>query len=93
MRLNDKEVNELMDIGGQAVNAILWQGVVLLGADLRGEALGEKSLTSSLGQDSNGQSHVCELEGISEDVEVTGSKDECHDGDISDSRSSWVLPG
>ena len=81
-----------MDIGGKTVNAIFWQSIILLGANLRGEPLGEESLSCSLSQDRNGQSHICKLEGISEDVEVTGSKNEGHNGDIGNSRSSWVFP-
>ena len=38
LRLNNEEVDELMDIRGQTINAVLWQSVILSGADLGGEA-------------------------------------------------------
>lgn len=90
--LDHKKVNELMNIRGEAINAILWQSVVLLRANLRGETLGEERLSCSLGQDGHSQSHVCKLKSISQDIEVTSSKNEGNNGDIGDSRGSWVLP-
>lgn len=38
LRLDDEEVDKLVNIADQGVESILGQGVVFLGAELRGEA-------------------------------------------------------
>lgn len=92
LRLNDKEVNELVDIAKHRVKSLLGHGVVLAWADLGGEARREQGLASDLGQDGNTQSHPCELEPISEDVHVSSSEDEEDGGEVRNSRGTWVIP-
>jgi len=92
LRLDNKEVNELVNITQDGIEALLGKSIVLSWANLGDESVGEQSLSSGLRNNGDSQGHVCKLEGISQDVEVPGSEDEEDDRSIGDSGCSGVVP-
>lgn len=81
-----------MNITNERIDGLLGNGIVLSWADLCGQTIGEDHLSSCLGQNSNEKDHVCSLEGISKNIEITGNENEDDRGCICDSRGSRVLP-
>jgi hypothetical protein len=65
-----------VDIAQDGIEALLRKSIVLLWTNLRDKSMGEQSLSSGLSNNSDSQSQVCKLEGISEDIKVSGSEDE-----------------
>ena len=53
LRLNNKEVNQLVEVSGEAINALLAKSIVFLWADLRSKALVEQSLSCHFGENRN----------------------------------------
>lgn len=86
--LDDKEVNQLMNIADEDVEGLARNGVVATGPELTGYASVHNSLSSGLGGDGDAQDHPCELEAPSDHVQVPNREDEGDDGDIGDRRSA-----
>jgi hypothetical protein len=81
-----------VDITESGVQGLPWQSVVLAWANLRSKALGEDGLASKLSQHGDTKNHPGELEGISEDIEVTSGEDEGDGSEVGDTGRAWVLP-
>jgi len=54
--------------------------------------VGEQSLSRSLSQNRDKESQICDLECISEDIEVSGCEDEEDNRSVCDAGSSGVIP-
>lgn len=92
LRLNNEEVNKLMNITSERIKSLLGNSVVLLWANLGSQALTEESLSSNFGSNSYPKCHPCKLEAISEDVEVSGSEDEEDGGEEGNAGGAGVIP-
>jgi len=90
--LDNEKVDELVDVTNHRVQSLPRYCVVFSGTDSRGKANRQDSLATSFCQDSETKHHIGDLEGISDDVEVSSSEDECDDKTIGNCRGSWVLP-
>lgn len=90
--LDDEEVDELVEIARHGVERVLGQDVVLLRADLRDEAGVEEGLADDLSQDGHAESPPGDLQGVAQEVEVSGGEDEDDDGDVGDGGDARVLP-
>lgn len=90
--LNDKEVDELVDIANQSIEGLARNGVVLARSQLASQTVAKDSLAGNLGEDGDTQGHPGELEGISDNIEVSNRKDERDDSGISDTRGTGVVP-
>lgn len=62
LSLNDKEVDELVDISDQSVEGLAGDGVVLARTQLAGQTVAKDGLTGDLSEDGDAQSHPGELE-------------------------------
>lgn len=91
--LDNKEVDQFMDITNHGIQRVLGNREVFSWTELGGQASGENSLAGEFGQDSDTKSNPGELEEVSEDVQVSCSKDEDNDRSVCKSGSSWVVPG
>jgi hypothetical protein len=92
LRLNDEEVDELMNITNRVVNGLPRQDVVFSWANLRCKTLLEEHLARNFSRHRDTERHPGELEGISEQVQVSASEDRADDSDVCDGRSTRVLP-
>lgn len=92
LSLNDEEVDELVDISDKRVEGLLGNGIVFLWADLGGEASREEGLSSNLSQHSDTQNHICKLEAVSENIEVSGGEDEEDGCEVGNAGGAGVLP-
>lgn len=81
-----------MNVTDHSVQGFPGNSVVLLWANLRSETSGENSLSGSFSENSNAENHVCCLEDVSDDIEVSCGEDKEDDRSISDPGGSWVLP-
>ena len=88
LRLDDEEVDELVDIAEERIQCLPGNSVVLSGAELGGEARVQQGLTRDLGGHSDTQDHPGELEAPSEHVQVPNQEDGADDGNIGDGGSS-----
>lgn len=92
LSLNDKEVDELVDISDQSVEGLAGDGVVLARTQLAGQTVAKDGLTGDLSEDGDAQSHPGELERVSEDIEVSDGEDEADDGGKGNARGTGVVP-
>ena len=92
MRLNNEEVDELVEIASERVKGFLGDGVVLSWADLGDNAGVQQELARGLSQNGNKKSDPGELKSIAQDIKVSGCEDEGDKCSISNSRSSGVVP-
>lgn len=92
LRLNDKEVDELMDIADESVECLLGESVVLSRTNLRGKSGAKGTPASNLGDSSHTERHPRSLEGVTQDVKVASGEDEDDGCDVGDARRTWVLP-
>lgn len=92
LRLNDKEVDQLVDVADNRIKSLFGDGVVLARTELGGKSSAQNGLSNNLGQNSHAQSHPCQPEGISEHVQVPGGEDEDDSRRKSDPSSAGVLP-
>lgn len=90
--LDNKEVDELMNISNIGVEGLLGHRVVSSRTELRGETVGEERLAQDLSQDSNTQSYPCQLEPVPQDVEIASSEDEEDGRDEGDGGGPRMLP-
>ncbi len=88
LALNDKEVDELVDVANHAIEGRSRDGVVAAGTHLRGQSVAENELTGSLGADGDGERHPRQLERPADDIEVSGGEDEGDDGGVGNSRGT-----
>ena len=65
LRLDNEEVDKLMNITDEGVKGLLGYCVVFSWANLRSEPVREQSLSSSLRKNSDTQCHPCEFERVS----------------------------
>lgn len=92
LRLDDEEVDKFVEVTGKRVKSLLWYGIVLSWANLGNKTAVEQSLSRCLRKNREEQSYVCSLERISQDIKVSGCKDEEDDGSVGNARGSWVVP-
>lgn len=88
LSLDDKEVDELVDIPNKNVKSLARDGVVAARSDLSGQTLVEDNLANNLSGNGHTKNHPRNLETPSEDVEVSSREDEGDDGEIGDSRGA-----
>jgi hypothetical protein len=92
LRFDDKEVDKLREIAGERIKGGLGYGKIFLGAELRSKTMRKNGLSSNFSQNGDAQSHPCELERISEDIEITCGKDEGDNRCICDTRGPGIVP-
>jgi len=92
LRLDNEEVEQLMEITSERVKSLLGNSVVFSWANLGDEAGTQESLSSTFNDDSDEKSHPCKLKSIAQDIEVSGCEDEEDDGSVGNTGSSWVVP-
>ncbi len=86
--LDDKEVEELVDVANQGVERLAMDGVVLAGPELGCEAVVKDELPSDLGGDGDAKDHPGELERPAQHIEVPNREDERDDRAIGDGRGA-----
>lgn len=92
LEFDDKKVYKLMNITNNRIQSRLGHREVPLGSELRRQALTKDKVAKNLSCNSNPQSHPCDFEGVSQNVEVPGSEDEedgCHKRNA---RGARVIP-
>ena len=72
MRLNDEEVDEFMNIADDSIEGLLGNGVIFARAELGSQAIVQDSLTGDLGENGDAQDHPGKLEGVADDIEISG---------------------
>lgn len=87
--LDDKEVDELMNIANQSIESLPRNGIVLSGTELSREAVVQDGLAGDLGSDGDTQDHPRELETPSDNIEVADGKDASNDDGIGDGRGTF----
>lgn len=92
MRLNDEEVDELLDIICQALERGLGDGKVLSGAELGGQTPSDSQLSSNLRGSRKTECHVGSLEDVSNEIQISGGEDEGNSDSEGDSGCARVLP-
>lgn len=92
LRLNDEEVDKLVDVRGEGIECRLGNGIILLWAKLRSKPGGQDWLSSNLSQHSHSQCHICNLECVSEDIEISGSEDKRDNGGEGNAGGSGIVP-
>ena len=92
LRLNDKEVGELLNVIGEALKRCLLDGEVLARSELGSESLADRELSSKFCSSRGTKGHPCSLEDVSEEVEVSSGKDEDDDGGKRQGSCAGVLP-
>lgn len=70
LRLDDEEVDELLEIIRHALERGLWNGEVLSWPKLGGEATSNGQLPRDLGSSSSTKNHVRSLEHVADQVQV-----------------------
>lgn len=75
MHLHDDEVHKLVDVPNKGVEGLSWNRVVLARAELGSQAIVQESLSGDLGEDGNTKDHPGQLQGIANDVKISGCKD------------------
>lgn len=92
LRLDNKEVDQLIQIPGHVIQRRLWHCVVPPRADLSRESRIEERASSCLCGNGNTKDHPCELQRVAEKVKITGGEDEGDGTGIRDSGGTGVLP-
>lgn len=92
LRLDDKEVDKLLDIIEQTLKRSLGDGEVLARTELGGKTTAECYLSSDFSGCGCTQCHVEEFKGVADDVEVTGGEDEEDGASKGDTGRARVLP-
>lgn len=93
LEFDDEEVDKLSQVGQNALNSLLRNGVQLLRSHLGGHALAQHNLASNLCRRSDAQHNVKGLQGISSDWDVAGHEDGEYDAGVADGGGARVLPG
>jgi hypothetical protein len=92
LSLDNKEVDELVNITDERVKSLFGDCVVFSGSELRGQTLAQEKLPTSLSQDGNPQSHPCQLECVSKNIKISSSEDEKDDGSVCNAGGTGILP-
>jgi hypothetical protein len=92
LRLDDKEVDELLHIVEHALKRSLGDGVVLTRAELRSQTAAECQLSCDFCSGGRTQSKVEELETVADDVKVSSGEDEDDGRTKGDTGRTRVLP-
>jgi hypothetical protein len=86
LRLDDEEVDELVDIANESIEGLPRNGVVLAGPELGRKAVVQERLPDDLGGDGDAEDHPGELKTPAQNVQIPNREDERHDGGIGDGR-------
>lgn len=78
-----------MGVADQGVKCLSGNGVVLAGSELGSKTVAKDGFSGNFSKDGNAQGHVCELEGVSNDVEVSSHEDGRDDRSVGDGGSSY----
>lgn len=92
LELNDEEVQELLNVTGDALEGLARDGVVLPRADLGGDALAEDEVADNLGGGGASENGESGLEQVALDRYVAEEKDGGDDGGEGDGGRARVLP-
>jgi hypothetical protein len=92
LRLNDEEVDELLNIVEQTLERGLGDGEVLTRPELGGKATAKCQLSSNLCSSGCTKCQVEELEGVADDVEVSRSEDEEDGSSKGNAGRARILP-
>ncbi|KAK5624318.1 hypothetical protein RRF57_000034 [Xylaria bambusicola] len=74
-----------MNIANRNINSFTRESVILVGSQLRCEAIAENGLSGNFDEHGKTQDHPCGLEQVSNDVEVSGGKDHGNDAGVGNS--------
>lgn len=88
LSLNDKEVDELVDIADHGVESLAGNSVVLAGADLGSQTAVQDRLAGNLGGHGDAEDHPGKLESPSENIKIPNREDKSDDSGIGDGRST-----
>ena len=92
LRLDDKEVDELLNIVKQALKRCLGDSEVLPWPELRSKTLSKSKLASNLCCSGGTKYDPGEFEDVADDIQVTGGEDENDSSSERDTGRPWVLP-
>jgi hypothetical protein len=90
LRLDDKEVEQLINITDPALDGFARYSVVLTRSNLGDKTLAQDELSSGFGGNGNTKGHPSKLETIAREVDITSGKNETDDRDKGDSRSTYL---
>ena len=82
LRLDDTEVDQLVDITEDDVESLAGNSVVAAGTKLAGESSVQNGLASNLSGDSDAKDHPGKLEAISQHIQVPNRKNEGDGGEV-----------
>jgi len=91
--LNDKKVDELVDVANNGVQGLFGHGVVAARAGLTSEAVVEGHLAGDFGGNRHTEGHPGDLEGVPQNIEIPGGKDESNDARVGNARGPFGLLG
>lgn len=89
--LDNEEVDELVNVADHGIERFTGNRVVLAGSQLGGQTLVEDGLSGNFGKNRNAQGHPCELEAVSQEIEVSSHKDHRDDASVGDSRGTCQI--
>lgn len=87
--LNDKEVDELMNVPNKGIQSLTRHCVVPTRANLSSKAIVENDLTKHLGKNGYTKNHPRNLESPSKKIQVSRSEDSTDDSHISNGRCAY----
>lgn len=90
LRLDDEEVDELVDISNHHLESLARNGVVLAGAELGGEAVVQKGLPGDLGGNGDSENHPGELESPANKIKVPNREDKRDERSVGNGRSAYT---
>jgi hypothetical protein len=92
LSFNHKEVDQLVHISYHCIERFARNHKVLLGTELRGDAISEDGLAEHFEGDGSTQGEPSKLEEISDDIKVSGSEDEGDQARVNDGRGTRIVP-
>jgi hypothetical protein len=92
LELNDEEVDELLNITGDALEGLAGNCVVLSGADLGGKTLAKDKVANKLSGGGHAEHGEDSLQDVSVDGNEAGKKDASDSGGERDGSRTGVLP-
>lgn len=78
-----------MNVSDHRVEGFTGNGVVFAGSQLGSQTLVQNGLSGNLGKYGDAQSHPCQLEAVSQKIEVSSHEDDSDDTSVGDSRGAY----
>lgn len=90
LRLDDKEVGQLVDISKDSIEGVARNCVVAARTKLAGDARVHDQLAGNLGRDDNSQGHPGSLESVAQHIEVPNREDGRDHREVGDGRGTCI---